>query len=135
MMLGKVMPVMSSTFEFYRRKFALLGKAAAPKAEKMEPPKPGEKCALCGQVKRTQKEDEVVARALGILNLCKRAGLSAASTGELMRSGLTKTEVRDLAKLDAPDLRNALLARATDGIWADVIAKQNEAFATPCALK
>jgi hypothetical protein len=109
--------------EALRRRVA---SAAAPqefRAEQMEPPKPGEKCSLCGQV-MPAPVDEVVASALATIDLCQKAGIPYAAAA-LLQVKLSGAEMKVLANLQAPDLRNAILRRASAALWDDVIAEQN----------
>jgi hypothetical protein len=87
--------------------------AATPiafRAEKMEPPKPGEKCSLCGQC-MPGPEDEVVAEALSILALCKKAGLLSLSS-KLLQAKLPRSELQTLGALATPDMKNRMRSAA-----------------------
>ena len=91
----------------------------------MEPPKPGEKCALCGQVLPPSGDDEVTA-IVQILELCQSVGLTFSSTQALFRAGFTTSDLISLAKLPRAQLRKALLQKATEQAWGDIIAEQNK---------
>jgi hypothetical protein len=105
------------------KKSAGRGNAASRfRAEKLDPPAPGEKCKLCGQVCSPAKvDDETTAVLLG-LELSQSAGLSSASTRAIVHAKLPLAELRRLAKLSKPELRTALLARASESAWSGVIA-------------
>jgi hypothetical protein len=107
-----------------RRQLSPPARPRSFRAEKMTPPQPGERCALCGQIK---PEDEVVAHALGIIGLCTKAGLSASYAAPLMRLKLSKSELCTPAKLDPPLLKCAIVRRVTADAWGDVVAAQNKA--------
>jgi hypothetical protein len=112
-----------STAAALRSRFA----AATPtafRAEKMEPPKPGEKCALCGQIMPGGPEDQVVTEALSILALCKKAGLPQLAS-KLMQAKLPRSELQTLGALASPDLKNALVLRANASMWDEIVAEQN----------
>jgi hypothetical protein len=110
------------------RKFAHPRGATGGFRADMDPPKPGEKCQLCGQVMLKPAEDEAVARALKIIELCTRAGLPLLRASELMGTGLSSSELRVLAALPTPDLKISLLRRASAALWNNVIAEQNRAM-------
>lgn len=87
------------------------------RAEKMEPPAPGEKCSLCGQIMPGGKEDQTASRALRLVRLCERAGVPQ-HAGALIRS---KEKISALAKLDELALKSEIIRLAHEDRWEAAI--------------